>query len=85
MQTDTTALTDRIRQIMADVFDIDESDLQENVSQQDYAPWDSLQQLTLLVALEEGFDLTFSTMEISSMNSLPAIVTVLRKHLAGVQ
>jgi len=73
-------LTDKVRTIMAEVFDVDEADIPENVSQQDYSRWSSLEQLTLLVALEEEFNLAFSTSEMSSMSSLPAIVAVLEKH-----
>ena len=73
-------LTDKVRTIMAEVFDVDEGDIPENVSQQEYSRWSSLEQLTLLVALEEEFDLTFSTSEMSSMSSLPAVVAVLEKH-----
>jgi acyl carrier protein len=79
MQTDTT-LTDRVREIMAEVFGVNEMDIPEDVSQQSYSIWSSLEQVTLLVALEEEFGISLSTSEMMSMTSLPAIVAVLQKH-----
>jgi acyl carrier protein len=65
---------------MAEAFGVDESELPEEISQQDYSGWSSLAHLTLLVALEEKFGVSFSTVEMTAMNSLPAIISVLKKH-----
>ncbi len=79
MQAETT-LTNRVREIMAEVFGVDENNIPEDVHQKDFAPWSSLEQVTLLVALESEFHISFSTAEISSMTSLPAIIASLKKR-----
>ncbi len=73
-------LTEKVREIMAETFDVDERDIPENVHQHNYPPWSSLEQLTLLVALEEHFGLRFTIGDMAAMNSLPAIVAVLEKY-----
>lgn len=70
---------------MADNFGISERELPEGVSQESYSPWTSLAQVTLLVALEEHFGLTFSMAEMQVMNSLPSIVAVLKRHRVGAR
>jgi len=65
---------------MAETFGVDESEIPEDVNQNDYSPWTSLAHLTLLVALEEKFGVSFSTTEMTVMNSLSSVVEVLRKH-----
>lgn len=75
-----TLLTDRVREIMAEVFGVDEHNIPADLNQQDFAPWSSLEQVTLLIALESEFHLSFSTAEISSMTSLPAIIAALKKR-----
>ena len=73
-------LQNKVREIMAETFDVAEEDIPANVKQQEFAPWSSLEQLTLLVALEEQFKLSFSIVDMNAMTSLPAIVSVLEKH-----
>src|SRR5256885_2058595 len=70
MMHDKTALARNVRQVMADVFDVDESELPEDVSAENMPQWTSLEHLTLIVALEARFGTTFSTNEMGSMTSL---------------
>lgn len=65
---------------MAETLGVDESEIPDDAKQEDFSPWTSLAQLTLLVALEEEFGLNFSISEMTVMNSLPAIVNVLNSH-----
>ncbi|HUS16121.1 MAG TPA: acyl carrier protein [Chloroflexia bacterium] len=75
---DDVMLLDQVREIMADAWDVRESELPGNVSQATYAEWTSFNQMVLLVALEECFGLQFTMNEMMAMTSLPRIVTVLR-------
>ena len=77
---DKTALAQNVRQVMADVFDVDESELPEDVSPETCSQWTSLEHLTLIVALETRFGTTFSITEMGSMTSLDQIVAVLSQH-----
>jgi acyl carrier protein len=78
-------LTEQVREIMADTFGVDESDLPENPSQSTFARWTSILQMVLIVALEEQFDLTLSMDEMTSMTSLEHIVDILKhKQTVGL-
>lgn len=71
-------LIGQVRELMADTFGVDESDLPESPSQAAYARWTSVLHMVLLVALEEHFGLILSMDEMTSMTSLQRIVEVLQ-------
>jgi acyl carrier protein len=77
------ALADEVREVMATVFGVAESELPPNVAQESYSRWSSLYHMTLLVSLEDRFATSLSMDEMLSMTSLSASVTVLEGH--GVQ
>lgn len=71
-------LDGQVRELMADTFGIEESDLPEMPSQATFARWTSVLHMVLLVALEQHFGIRLSMDEMSSMTSLDRILTVLR-------
>ena len=75
-------LAEQVRQIMAETFAIDESDLPTSPSQANFARWTSILHMVLLVALEEHFEIMFSMDEMTSMTSLSRIVDVLNEKLS---
>ena len=78
-------LIGQVRDIMAETFGIDETDLPDNPSQATFARWSSLLHMVLLVALEEHFNVTFAMDEMTSMTSLDRILDVIRsKEGAGL-
>jgi acyl carrier protein len=76
-------LTEQVREIMADTFGIDQSDLPENPSQASVGRWTSILHMVLLVAFEEHFELTLSMDEMTSMTSLDRIVEILNQRRAA--
>jgi acyl carrier protein len=76
-------LIDEVREVMATVFGVAESELPPDVAQESYARWTSLYHMTLLVSIEDRFATPLSMDEMLSMTSLPSIVAVLEGH--GVQ
>lgn len=70
-------LTRQIREIMAETFGLDETDLPDDVSQANFARWTSILHMVLLVALEEHFGVSFSMDEMTAMTSLERIADVL--------
>jgi acyl carrier protein len=75
-------LTEQVREIMADTFGVDQSDLPENPSQATFARWTSILHMVLLVAFEEHFGLTLSMDEMTSMTSLERIIEILKQRQA---
>jgi acyl carrier protein len=78
---DSADLTEQVREVLALTLGLDESEVGDDISQRTYSRWSSLYQITLLVALEERFGVTFSMDETLAMTSLANIVTVLRQRL----
>lgn len=80
-----TELVAQVREIMATTFGVDESELPHDVQQGSFARWTSLYHMTLLMALEEHFGVSFSMEEMPEMTSIPRIVAVLDRHGAEVR
>jgi acyl carrier protein len=80
-----TELVAQVREIMANTFGVDESDLPEDVEQGSYNRWTSLYHMTLLLALEEHFGVSFSMEEMPEMTSVPRIIGALERHGAEVR
>jgi acyl carrier protein len=76
-------LVDEVREVMATVFGVTESELPPDIAQESYPRWTSLYHMTLLVSLEDRFATSLTMDEMLAMTSLPSIVAVLEGH--GVQ
>jgi acyl carrier protein len=72
------SITERVRDIMSDVLQVDRKAIDDSASRDTIAMWDSANHLTLVLALEEAFSVTFDVSEIESMFSLADIVNVLQ-------
>jgi len=71
----------RVRAIMADLFQVDAAALTPESSRDTLGAWDSANHLTLVLALEEEFGVSFDVSEIESMFSLKDILSVLEGKL----
>jgi acyl carrier protein len=74
---------DRVRRVVADIFDLELEQVTESSSPETTEAWDSLQHLNLVLALEQSFGVAFTTEEINQMLSVGEIVNVLRKKADG--
>jgi acyl carrier protein, ACP len=72
----------RIKQVMADVFDMPAETILENVSQDNLEGWDSLKHLDLVVALEEEFEITIPVEEVGNLISFKLIVVIIKELLS---
>lgn len=69
----------KIREIMAEVFEVPASELQGAFTQHDVENWDSLRHLNLIVELESAFDISFEPEEIGEMNTFNKVVAFTKK------
>jgi acyl carrier protein len=76
----TAGLTHRVRAIVALTFDVDESEIPDDISQQNYGQWTSLCHMMLLVALESEFGINFEIDEMSTITSMANIVESVQRH-----
>ena len=66
-ETDTIR---RVRDIMMDVFDIDQLSITEATTARDIEQWDSLSHIRLIVAIERAFKIRFTNAEIESLKDV---------------
>lgn len=72
---------DRVRSVLADVFGLDKGAIDSHTSKDTVQGWDSLQQLTVVLALEEEFGIHFNDEETVSLVTYPLIVLIVAEHL----
>lgn len=65
----------------ADIFRVEQKDINELSSSKTLSGWDSLNHLALITRLEQVFNIKFSTSDIMVMNSINAILKVVNKKL----
>ena len=57
----------RIKEIMATIFSVDKSTINDDSSPETLETWDSLQHMNMIVALEEEFGIVFNDDQITDM------------------
>jgi acyl carrier protein len=72
-------MEEQVRQVMADILDLDPKSIDESTTQDNTTSWDSLNQINLLIALEQEFQVSFEPTEIEYMISFTDIVELLEK------
>lgn len=64
------ALLDRVREIMADVFDEDDLAITPETTAADVEEWDSLSHIRLIVTIERSFGIKFANAEIEGLRNV---------------
>ena len=70
----------KLKQVLADVFGIEASAIDENTSVDTIQEWDSLKHLNLVLALESEFDISLTEEQTVEILSYPLIKVVLEEH-----
>ena len=60
-------IEDKLKEIMALVFDVPQEDINEDTSPVDLDNWDSIGSINLVTALEDEFDIEFEEEDIIEM------------------
>ena len=74
-------MEEKLREIMAAVFEVNPSEIHEDTAPGDLAKWDSLHHLNLITALEEEFNVEFSEDEMLEMVNYKLILLTLRQKV----
>ena len=78
-------MPDPLIEVFAEGLQLDSVALTDETSPQNTSEWDSLAAMTLVMLLEDSFDIRLSTREIMKMNSIGAARGVLKaKGVAGL-
>ena len=67
-------IKEKIVKIMTEVFEIEISQVNDDICQKNTGQWDSLNHLNLIVQIEEELDVSFTPEQIGAMTSLVKIL-----------
>jgi acyl carrier protein len=76
---------EKLKKVLADVFKMDVSNVNDNSSVDSVELWDSLHHLNLILALELEFGVSFTEEQTVEMLNYPLIKTILREHGVAIQ
>lgn len=65
----------RVRQVMADILQLDAARIDESTSMDSVEHWDSANHINLVLALEEEFGIAFNVAEIEAMTSFADVLS----------
>jgi acyl carrier protein len=74
-------ILEQVQQIGADIFNVGLEEMSAEASPATIESWDSLQHLSLVLALEESFGLELAPEEMEQMQSVQIIVALVEKRL----
>lgn len=73
----------KLKQVVADVLDVDPAMIGPDFSMDTVEQWDSLRHMTLVLAIEEVFDISVPDEEAADITSWPLIRLVVAEQLGG--
>lgn len=74
-------MKNRIKNVMAAVFEVPVDEINDESSPGDIESWDSLKHMNLVIALEEEFKIQFEDDEIPSLINLKIIVATIGAYV----
>ena len=75
-----TMMAERLEEVIGSVLNMSAEELSDDSSSENTQNWDSLRQLSILLALESAYGISITTDEAVDMNSIAAIKAVLKRH-----
>ncbi len=74
---------ERLASIFREVFDDDEIEMDEALTADEVEAWDCLSNIRMIVAVEEDFDVRFSTAEFSRLKNVGEFVDLILQKVAA--
>ena len=75
-------ITEKLSEIMEDVFDVDDLEYEDGLSAADIEEWDSLSNIRFMVAVEKAFSIRFSNSEIEGLQNVGEMADLIVSKLA---
>ena len=75
------SVAERVKTVFARMFEVDVRDLSDDTSPADIPAWDSLNHVNLISALEDEFDLTFSSYDIQDLDTCGKLSAYIESEL----
>lgn len=68
---------EKLQEIFRDIFDDDSIELFDQMTAMDIEDWDSLMHITLILAIEEGFHIKFTTEEVAQTKNVGEFIELI--------
>ncbi len=72
-------MSDAVVTLFAEILELDEKDISDDISPKNTSKWDSLTSMHLVAAIETTFDIHLSTKEILRMDSIGMVRQILKE------
>ena len=72
-------MSDALVKLFAEILELDEKDIHDDISPKNNSKWDSLTSMHLIAAIETTFNIHLSTKEIIKMDSIGKVRQVLKE------
>lgn len=72
---------EKIQPIFREIFDDEELTVTEETVAADVEDWDSFAQMQIVMAIEEMFDIKFSTNEVTNFKNVGDVVQAIESHI----
>lgn len=72
---------DKLNEIFRIVFDNDDIIVKSDTTSKDIEGWDSLNHISLISAVETGFNVSFSTKEVLNMKNVGDMVNLIKQKI----
>lgn len=73
---------EKLNEIFQDIFDDEDIELEPTTSAADIEDWDSLAQISIVVAVQDEFDITLSVDEATALHNVGEMVDLIKTKLA---
>lgn len=74
---------DKLKQVVADVLEVDVATIDADFSMDTVEAWDSLRHMTLVLAIEDAFGISIPDDEAGNITSWPLIKIVVEEEVAA--
>ena len=70
-----------VQEIFRDVFDDEELVIKDETNAEDIEDWDSLEHITLIVAMEKEFQMKFDIKEVNKLENVGQMIDLIKRKL----
>ena len=73
-------ILEQVREIMLDVFDLDELDINQATTARDIKDWDSLSHIRLIVSIEKHYKMRFNSAEVEQFRDVGSMIAAIAQR-----
>ena len=74
-------MEEKLRKIFADSLSVKAEEINDNLQYATIPQWDSVAHMSLIAAIEEGFDIMIDTEDVIEMSSFAKAKVIINKHI----